>query len=199
MYAAAGGASLASRRAGQRQRQKKVAQLKSQRAGDLHQKAQKQFHNYTEPDEVKQRNVLRPPVHHERRHSTSHYLKEPSKTRIRESPSISIPVIQNHQPLSPRRTAPPPNHLPIHSSPSIQSQLPQIHIPEGEEGKLERRCSFVRQVEEMEKCQESGVLDRCNHICNFEIKDVGWDNSHTYYTEYEQNIFGSLDYPFSEV
>lgn len=195
MYAAAGGASLASRRAGQRQRQKKVAQLKSQR-GDLHQKPQKQFHNYTEPDGVPQKNILRPPTQHERRHSTSNYLKEPSKARIRESPSISIPV-QNHQPLSPRRV--PPNHLPIHPSPSIQSQLPQIHIPEGEEGKLERRCSFVRQVEEMEKCQEGGVLDRCNHICNFEIKDITWDNTHTYYTEYDQNAFGSLDYPFSEV
>lgn len=199
MYAAAGGASLASRRAGQRQRQKKVAQLKSQRGGDLQQKPQKQFHNYTDPGGAKQSNALRPPAHHERRHSTSNYLKEPSKARIRESPSISIPV-QNHQssqPLSPCRV--PPNHLPIHPSPSVQSQLPQIHIPEGDEGKLERRCSFVRQVEEMEKCQEGGVLDRCNHICNFEIKDVAWDNSHTFYTEYDQNAFGSLDYPFSEV
>lgn len=51
----------------------------------------------------------------------------------------------------------------------------------------------------MEKCQEGGILDRCNHICNFEIKDVGWDNGHTYYTEYDKSVFGSLDYPFSEV
>lgn len=203
MYAAAGGASLASRQARQKQRQnKQKAQLKSQKP-DLGQKSHKQFHNYTDPAVVKlsrvERNALRPPVPHERRHSTSNYhLKEPaSRARIRESPSISIPV-QNHQPaqpLSPCTLV--QNHLPLHPSPSLQSQLPQIFIPEGEEGKLERRCSFVRQVEQMEKCEEGDVLDRCNHICNFEIKQNAWDNSHTFYTEYDK--FGSLDYPFSEV
>lgn len=55
----------------------------------------------------------------------------------------------------------------------------------------------MRQVEEMEKCQEGGVLDKCNHFCNFEIKDAGWDVSPGAYTEYD--AFGSLDYPFSEV
>lgn len=199
MYAAAGGASLASRQARQKQRQNKKAQVKSHKAGDLASKAHKQFHNYTDPGVVKlsrvERNALKPPAPGERRHSTSNYLKEPSKARIRESPSISIPVVQNHQPsqpLSPSTLV--QNHLPLHPSPSVQSQLPQIFIPE--EGKLERRCSFVRQVEQMEKCHEGDVLDRCNHICNFEIKENAWDNSHTYYTD---NAFGSLDYPFSEV
>lgn len=202
MYAAAGGASLASRQARQKQRQNKKAQLKNQKAGDLSAKAHKQFHNYTtDPGVVKlsrvERGALRPPPGGgERRHSTFNYLKEPSRARIRESPSISIPV-QNHQPsqpLSPSTLV--QNHVPLHSSLSVQSQLPQIFIPEGE-GKLERRCSFVRQVEQMEKSQEGDILDRCNHMCNFEIKDNTWDNSHTYYTEYDK--FGSLEYPFSEV
>lgn len=215
MYAAAGGASLASRQARQKQRQnKKAQQLKNQKATDLFPKPSqlKQFHNYTDQGVPKlsrvERNALKPPTtNHERRHSTSNYhLKEP-KARIRESPSICIPV-QNHlnqnqqtststtQPLTPCTLV--QNHLAIPQSPSIQSQLPQIFIPEGEKG-LERRCSFVRQVEEMEKRQEGGVLDRCNHICNFEIKDKGWDNNPAFFTEYDKTAFGSLDYPFSEV
>lgn len=210
MYAAAGGASLASRQARQKQRQnKKAQQLKNQKASDLVPKPpqSKQFHNYTDQGVPKlsrvERNALKPPTNHERRHSTSNYhLKEPSKARIRESPSICIPV-QNHlnqnqqsQPLTPCTLV--QNHLTIPQSPSIQSQLPQIFIPEGEKG-LERRCSFVRQVEEMEKRQEGGVLDRCNHICNFEIKDKGWDNNPAFFAEYDKSAFGSLDYPFSEV
>ncbi|KAJ3624422.1 hypothetical protein MTP99_018041 [Tenebrio molitor] len=192
MYAAAGGASLASRQARQRQRQKQLQQLKSQK--ELKQHQPKQYHNYTDdaagPKLSRvERGALRPPQGpHERRHSASNYhLKEPPKSRLKESPSISIPV-QSHPP--------PPctlveNH--VVSSPSLQ--LPQILIPEGD-GRLERRCSFVRQVEEMEKCQEGGLLDRCNHLCNFEIKDKLWE---TKYGDYEKDAFGSLDYPFSEV
>lgn len=210
MYAAAGGASLASRQARQKQRQNKKAQLqKNQKASDFSSKppAAKQFHNYTDHGVPKlsrvERNALKPPPPHERRHSTSNYLKEPSRARIKESPSICIPV-QNHlnqkepsQPLTPC-TLVQQNALPIPHSPSLQSQLPQITIPEGDTS-LERRCSFVRQVEEMEKCPEGGVLDRCNHICNFEIKEKGWDNNPAFYAEYDRSAFGSLDYPFSEV
>ena len=207
MYAAAGGASLASRQARQKQRQNKKAQLqKNQKATDLLPKPppNKQYHNYTDQGVPKlsrvERNALRPPVAHERRHSTSNYLKEPSKARIRESPSICIPV-QNH--LGQKEATPHTpltlvqNHLP--HSPSLQSQLPQISIPEGGDKSLERRCSFVRQVEEMEKCPEGGVLDRCNHICNFEIKDKSWENNPSFYLEYDRSLLGSLDYPFSEV
>ncbi|KAJ8923199.1 hypothetical protein NQ315_001753 [Exocentrus adspersus] len=203
MYAAAGGASLASRQARQKQRQKKQQQ-KQNKATDLvsKQPQAKQFQNYTDPAVPRlsrvERGTLKPPTQHERRHSTSNYhLKEPhQRARIRESPSISIPVVQNNQlpqPLTPG-TLVQENHVPIHSTPSLQSQLPQIFIPEGE-GKLERRCSFVRQVEEMEKCQEQGLLDRCNHICNFEIKDT----TANFYTEYDRDALGSLEYPFSEV
>lgn len=210
MYAAAGGASLASRQARQKQKQnKKAQQLKNQATKELIPKPpqSKQFHNYTDPNVPRlsrvERNALRLPQPQERRHSTSNYhLKEPSKARIRESPSICIPV-QNHlvqkestQPLTPCTLV--QNHLAIPHSPSVQSQLPQIFIPEGEKS-LERRCSFVRQVEEMEKCQEGGVLDKCNHFCNFEIKDKGWGNEPVFYPDYERNAFGSLDYPFSEV
>lgn len=207
MYAAAGGASLASRQARQKQRQnKKQQQLKNQKASDLlpKQPQAKQFHNYTDPAVPRlsrvERGALKPPQQHERRHSTSNYLKEP-RARIRESPSISIPV-QNHQPpmpLTPCTLVQQHNHLPLHSTTTLnqQVQLPQIFIPE--DSKLERRCSFVRQVEEMEKPQEGGVLDRCNHICNFEIKDKQWENHTSYYTEYDKEVFGSLEYPFSEV
>ncbi|XP_071052183.1 uncharacterized protein [Onthophagus taurus] len=227
MYAAAGGASLASRQARQRQRQNKKAQLQkaSQKATELIPKPPqaKQFHNYTDQNVPKlsrvERNALKPPqaAPHERRHSTSNYhLKEPSRARIRESPSICIPVVPNHhhhhqnqkdsvQPLSPC-TLVQQNHVPVPHSPSVQSQLPQITIPEGgDKSSLERRCSFVRQVEEMEKVTTEGggggnVLDRCNHICNFEIKEKAWENNvgTTYYTEYDKSTFGSWDYPFSE-
>lgn len=209
MYAAAGGASLASRQARQKQRQNKKAQLqKNQKPSDLLQRPQQktQFHNYTDHGMPKlsrvERNALRPPIVNDRRHSTFNYLKEPSRARIRESPSICIPV-QNHlnqkepaQPLTPCTLV--QNTLPIPHSPSIQSQLPQITIPEGDKS-LERRCSFVRQVEEMEKSQEGGVLDRCNHICNFEIQEKSWDKNPAFYAEYDRSVFGSLDYPFSEV
>lgn len=210
MYAAAGGASLASRQARQRQRQNKKAATKSSKASDLIPKPPQkgQFHNYTDEAVPRlsrvERNALKPPAPHERRHSTSNYhLKEP-RARIRESPSICIPV-QNHcsqkdphQPLTPCTLV--QNHLPLPHSPT-QSHLPQILIPESGDKSLERRCSFVRQVEEMEKFGEAGgtsVLDRCNHMCNFEIKDKGWENNPAFYAEYERS-FGSLDYPFSEV
>lgn len=211
MYAAAGGASLASRQARQKQRQNKQKQKQQQsKAAELIAKAPqaKQFQNYTDPAVPRlsrvERGTLKPPSQigqHERRHSTSNYhLKEPHhRAKIRESPSISIPVQPSQLPPQPPTpgTLVQQNHLPVHSTPSLQSQLPQIFIPEGD-GKLERRCSFVRQVEEMEKNQEQGLLDRCNHICNFEIKDnKQWDN--TYYTSFDQDAFGSLDYPFSEV
>ncbi|KAJ8957445.1 hypothetical protein NQ318_004925 [Aromia moschata] len=207
MYAAAGGASLASRQARQKQRQNKQKQQKQNKATELSRQPQtKQFQNYTDPAVPRlsrvERGALKPPAQHERRHSTSNYhLKEPQqRARIRESPSISIPVVQTNQagqPLTPG-TLVQHNHLPLHSTPSLQSQLPQILIPEGE-GKLERRCSFVRQVEEMEKCQEQGLLDRCNHICNFEIKEKQWEANAGFYTDYDKDTFGSQDYPFSEV
>lgn len=194
MYAAAGGASLASRQARNRQRQnKKQQQLKSHTELKPHQA--KQYHNYTDdaivPPKLSrvERGTLRPPATpQERRHSSSHYhLKEPApKHRLRESPSISIPV-QSHPPPASTLVE---NH--VLSSPT----LPQILMPE-DGGGLERRCSFVRQVEEMEKCHEGGLLDRCNHLCNFEIKDKAWE---THYTgELDKDVFGSLDYPFSEV
>ncbi|XP_060521508.1 uncharacterized protein LOC132699063 [Cylas formicarius] len=196
MYAAAGGASLASRQARQKQRLQKTKQLKQQKVAELSSKPPqaKQFHNYTDdPASVPklskvERGTLRPPAQHERRHSTSNYLKEPhARARLRESPSISIPI-QLPQPLLRE------NHV---STPSLQSQLPQIFIPPDGESKLERRCSFVRQVEEMGR-QEQDVLDRCNHICNFEIKDKTWEEQERFYRDYEKDVFGSLDYPFSE-
>ncbi|XP_017772040.1 PREDICTED: uncharacterized protein LOC108559311 [Nicrophorus vespilloides] len=218
MYAAAGGASLASRQARQRQRQnKKAAAQKASKATDLIPKPPQkgQFYNYTDETVPKlsrvERNVLRPPhphhPPHERRHSTSNYhLKEP-KARIRESPSICIPVQNHHQPSHHHQQKQPltpstlPNHLPLPQSPTLGSHhLPQIVPPEEGDKTLERRCSFVRQVEEMEKFPEggTGVLDRCNHMCNFEIKDKGWENNPAFYSEYDRSLFGSLDYPFSE-
>uniref|UniRef100_A0A6P7GD01 Uncharacterized protein LOC114336598 n=1 Tax=Diabrotica virgifera virgifera TaxID=50390 RepID=A0A6P7GD01_DIAVI len=197
MYAAAGGASLASRQARQKQKQNKQRQQKQNKATELASKPPqaKNFQNYTDPLVPRlsrvERGTLKPAPPNERRHSASNYhLKEPQhRSRIRESPSISIPV-QNipaaQQPSSPQHHPP---HLPLFSTPSLQSQLPQIYIPE--DGNLERRCSFVRQVEEMEKHQEQGLLDNCNHICNFEFKEQ-------FYTEYDRDAFGSLDYPFSE-
>ncbi|XP_044759927.1 uncharacterized protein LOC123317449 isoform X1 [Coccinella septempunctata] len=212
MYAAAGGASLASRQARQRQKQNKqktqrLHQVKAQNVPEFKNIAAKHFHNYTdspEPPKVPlskvDRGSLKPPSQNERRHShsTSHY--HPGRAKIRESPSISIPV-QNHQPpnlpLTPTTLV--QQHPPLVSSPSIQSQLPQIFIPPESEGKPERRCSFVRQVEEVEKRTAGDILDRCNHICNFEIKEKLWDNQHTtFYSEYDRDIFGSLEYPFSE-
>lgn len=219
MYAAAGGASLASRQARLKKKKQnkndRLQQIKNQNIGDLRQNKNRQFQNYTEPKiqlSRVERNALRPPPlqAESRRHSTSH-LKEPSRARIKESPSVLIPI-QNHlnqsqqqhhqhhqhHPFTPHHTLV-QEHAPLHPSSSIQSQLPQILIPEGE-NKLERRCSFVRQVEEMEKCHEGDVLDRCNHICNFEIKDdKPWDSNLTYYSEFHRSAFGSLDYPFSEV
>lgn len=209
MYAAAGGASLASRQARQRQRQQKTKQLKNAQK-DLTPKPPqaKQFHNYTTDTPVPrlsrvERGALKPPTQNERRHSTSNYLKEPhAKARIRESPSICIPVQPIHAsthhipqlPLSPT-TLIQQNHVDSQSTYSLQNQLPQIFVPE--DGKLERRCSFVRQVEEVGK-KEEDVLDRCNHICNFEIKDKQWEANTQYYLD-ERDVFGSLDYPFSEV
>ncbi|KAF5290791.1 hypothetical protein FQR65_LT11523, partial [Abscondita terminalis] len=214
MYAAAGGASLASRQARQKQRKQnkndRLQQLKNQKLPDNKQKQNRQFQNYTEPKiqlSRVERNALRPPTlqPESRRHSTSH-LKEPSRARIKESPSVLIPI-QNHLNQSHHHHHHGPSltpatliqeHANIHPSSSVQSQLPQILMPEGE-NKMERRCSFVRQVEEMEKCNEGDVLDRCNHICNFEIKEKEpWDSNLTYYSEFHRSAFGSLDYPFSE-
>ncbi|KAJ8979407.1 hypothetical protein NQ317_015837 [Molorchus minor] len=207
MYAAAGGASLASRQARQKQRQnKQEQQLKQNKATDLGKAPRpKHYQNYTDSAIPRlsrvERGVLKPPPQHERRHSTSNYhLKEPHhRARIRESPSISIPVVPATQraSLTPATLAQ-QNHLPLLGAPSLQNQLPQIFIPEGD-GKLERRCSFVRQVEEMQKFQEQGVLDKCNHICNFEIKEKQWEANTNFYADYEKDAFGSLDYPFSEV
>lgn len=223
MYAAAGGASLASRQARLKQRKQvkndRLQQIKNQKVGDS-KLPPRQFQNYTEPkiklSRIEQSAALRPPPLHAdaRRHSTSH-LKEPSKARIKESPSVLIPLPHHlnqshhhhhhhqqhhHQdvPVTPCTLV--QEHASLHPSCSIQSQLPQIFIPEGE-NKLERRCSFVRQVEEMGKCQDEGLIDRCsNHICNLEIQDKQqWDNNLTYYSEFHRSAFGSLDYPFSEV
>ncbi|CAG9857063.1 unnamed protein product [Phyllotreta striolata] len=216
MYAAAGGASLASRQARQRQKQNKQ-KLQKNKATELaaRQPQAKQFQNYTDPLVPRLSRVERgtlkptPPQPHERRHSASNYhLKEPQhRARIRESPSISIPVAP----------PPPPPHSPHHhhhhhhhqqqqhlplfpggggGGVSLQNQLPQILIPE-DGMKPERRCSFVRQVEEMEKHQEQGLLDNCNHICNFDYKETPpWDNK--FYSDFDRDAFGSLDYPFSE-
>ncbi|XP_050299556.1 uncharacterized protein LOC126738327 [Anthonomus grandis grandis] len=213
MYAAAGGASLASRQARQKQRQQKTKQLKAQKDLTPKPPQAKQFHNYTDTAAAPrlsrvERGTLKPPSQGERRHSTSNYhLKEPhAKSRIRESPSICIPVqpTSHHHhhhasthhlpqlPLSPT-TLVQQNHV-AESTYSLQNQLPQIFVPE--DGKLERRCSFVRQVEEVGK-KEEDVLDRCNHICNFEIKDKTWESNTQYYLD-EKEVFGSLDYPFSE-
>ncbi|VEN62125.1 unnamed protein product [Callosobruchus maculatus] len=121
----------------------------------------------------------------------------PKRGGIRESPSICIPVQKELQlPHTHSNLIQQHIHLPLQSTPSLQSQLPQITLPTGD-GKLERRCSFIRQVEEMEKGQEQGILDKCNHICNFEIKKEEWEGSN-FYTEYEKDFFGSMDYPFSE-
>lgn len=211
MYAAAGGASLASRQARQKQRQQKTKQLKAQKDLTPKPPQAKQFHNYTTDTPAPrlsrvERGVLRPPTQNERRHSTSNYhLKEShARARIHESPSICIPVQPlrasthhlHHLPLTPTTLVQQQqeNHVEHQLSPP-HSQLPQIEVPE--DGKLERRCSFVRQVEEVGK-KEEDVLDRCNHICNFEIKDKQWD-AHTHYYLDEKEVFGSLDYPFSEV
>lgn len=204
MYAAAGGASLASRQARQRQRKQKqntrLAQMKKGEEKSL--TYGKHFQNYTEPKVKLSRveiNALKPPTQPElRRHSTSHLNKpEHSRSRIKQSPSILIPIHNTTtQPLTPCALV--QEHPPLNHSPSIQSNLPQIFIPD-DERRLERRCSFVRQVEEMDKCQESGLLDRCNHICNFKIEDPNWDNNMKYYSEFHRSAFGSIDYPFSEV
>nr|CAI5842808.1 unnamed protein product [Callosobruchus analis] len=208
MYAAAGGASLASRQARQKQRQNKQKQKLTNKATDLVAKTpqQKHFQNYTDNAIPRlsrvERGALKPPTlsQHERRHSASNYhLKEsPKRGGIRESPSICIPVQKELQlPHTQSNLIQQHIHLPLQSTPSLQSQLPQITIPAGD-GKLERRCSFIRQVEEMEKGQAQGILDKCNHICNFEVKKEAWEGSNIY-TEYEKDVFGSLDYPFSEV
>lgn len=201
MYAAAGGASLASRQARQKQKQNKQKQQKQNKATELASRPPqaKQFQNYTDPLVPRlsrvERGTLKPTPQNERRHSASNYhLKEPHhRSKIRESPSISIPV--QNTPTTALPHSPQHQHLPLFSTPSLQSQLPQIFIPE--DGNLERRCSFVRQVEEMEKHQEQGLLDNCNHICNFEFKERPWDNK--FYSEFDRDAFGSLEYPFSEV
>ncbi|XP_030745402.1 uncharacterized protein LOC115874391 [Sitophilus oryzae] len=205
MYAAAGGASLASRQARQKQRQQKSKQLKNaQKASEFPPKTPqaKQFHNYTDPAVPRlsrvERGALKPPGANERRHSTSNYLKEPqARARIRESPSISIPVQSSQNlpqlPLSPTTLV---QHNHVESTYSLQGgQLPQIFVPD--DAPPERRCSFVRQVEEVGK-KEEDVLDRCHHLCNFEIRDGPWETHTQYYTDLEKEMYGSLDYPFSE-
>lgn len=216
MYAAAGGASLASRQARQRQRQnrknEKQAQLKKQGApvtgplvAPLKPPQSKQFHNLSPNYQAStlmlsrvERNALKPPVTTERRHSStfSNTLKEPTRPKIRESPSMLIPV-HNHypkqqpksQPLTPTTLV--QNHIPF--SPTFT--LPQILVPESEPGKEnERRCSLVRQCEEAEKCEEEPDKNLC-----LELKDRGPDGNPLMYSELNRAIFGSMDYPISEV
>lgn len=217
MYAAAGGASLASRQARQRQRQnrknEKQAQLKNKTpvAPALQQPLKppqsKQFHNLSPNYQAStlmlsrvERNALKPPAPvTERRHSSTqlNHLKEPPRARIRESPSILIPV-QNHcpkqhlpksQPLTPTTLV--QNHIPF--SPSFA--LPQILVPETEPGKEnERRCSLVRQCEEAEKCEQEPDKGLC-----LDLKDRGPDGNPLLYSELDRSFFGSLEYPLSEV
>lgn len=214
MYAAAGGASLASRKARQGQRQnrknEKVAQAKSKAATaaavvPLKPPQSKQFHNLSPNYQAStlmlsrvERNALKPPVTTERRHSSTmaNHLKEPAKPRIRESPSMLISV-QNHcprqqpksQPLTPTTLV--QNHIPF--SPSFT--LPQILVPESEPGKEnERRCSLVRQCEEAEKFEGEPEKSLC-----LELKDRGIDGNPLMYSELDRAIFGSMEYPMSEV
>lgn len=206
MYAAAGGASLASRRAGQRQRQnlkEKKAQLKKQGVtGPLAaplKPPQQRFANLQSSTLMLsrvERNALKPPVPTERRHSsTLNTLKEPARPKIKESPSMLIPV-HNHYPRQPKSQPLTPttlvqNHVPF--SPSFT--LPQILVPESEPGKEnERRCSLVRQCEEAEKCEEEpdkGLF--------LELKDRGPDGNPLMYSELNRCIYGSMEYPMSEV
>lgn len=226
MYAAAGGASLASRRAGNRQRQnkknQKTEQLKAPPPKAVPVAAvpkppqSKQFHNlpanYIQSNQTTQssvvklsrveRNALRPPAA-ERRHSTANHLKEHTRAKIRESPSIMLPVSQNHlaQPLTPTTLV--QNHVQL--SPSI-CHLPQILVPpdldSAQAHDPERRCSLVRQYEEAEKAENNPVTtpgcDHSTHMC-FEIKKKGSDGNPFMYTELDRAMFGSMEYPFSEV
>lgn len=216
MYAAAGGASLASRQARQRQRQnrknEKQAQLKNKAAATsgplaapLKPPQSKQFHNLSPGYQAStlmlsrvERNALKPPAPTERRHSSTqlNHMKDPTKPRIRESPSMLIPV-HNHCPRQPPKSQPltpttlVQNHIPF--SPSFA--LPQILVPESEPGKEnERRCSLVRQCEEAEKCEEEH--DKCLIL---DLKDRGPDGNPLLYSELDRAFFGSLEYPISEV
>ncbi|GLV34631.1 hypothetical protein CBL_09112 [Carabus blaptoides fortunei] len=220
MYAAAGGASLASRQARQRQRQtkktEKLAKLKTQTQKTLQAVAaskvptqSKQFHNLPanyQNTGIKlsrvERNALKPPAT-ERRHSTSNHLKEPTRAKIRESPSILIPVL-NHlsqqqkagQPLTPSTLV--QNHVP----PSVSMcHLPQLVVPPDVEGTHdpERRCSLVRQYEEATADKEADECDKTNNVYCFEVRDIGPDGNPLTYTELDRTMFGSMDYPFSEV
>lgn len=213
MYAAAGGASLASRQARQRQRQNRKNEKKAIASNKavantaasqpLKPPQSKQFHNLSPNYQAStlmlsrvERNALKPPASTVRRHSSTlstNALKEPQKHRIHESPSILIPL-QNHLPKS--QTLTPTtlvqNHIPF--SPSFT--LPQISVPEpGEPGKEnERRCSLVRQCEEAEKCEaepEKGLL--------LDLREVGPDGNPIMYAELDRNLYGSLEYPMSEV
>lgn len=231
MYAAAGGASLASRQARQRQRQnkktEKLAKLKTQTQKNAQAIAaskaptqSKQFHNLPanyQNSAIKlsrvERNALKPPQT-ERRHSTSNHLKEPARTKIRESPSILIPVL-NHlshqqqqqqgkagQPLTPTTLV--QNHVPPSAS---MCHLPQLMVPVppdvegGHTHDPERRCSLVRQFEEAEKAadKEADECDKTNHVYCFEVREKGPDGNPLMYTELDRAMFGSMDYPFSEV
>lgn len=227
MYAAAGGASLASRQARNRQRldkkNKKTEQLKAPPpkpvpAAVVPKAPQsKQFHNLpanyiqsnqTQSSAVKlsrvERNALRPPGPAERRHSTANHLKEPARARIRESPSIMLPVQnQNHltQPLTPTTLV--QNHVP--PSPSVCNR-PQILVPpdldSAQAHDPDRRCSLVRQYEEAEKADKNPATttgcDHSTHMC-FEIRQKGSDGNPLMYTELDRAMFGSMEYPFSEV
>lgn len=215
MYAAAGGASLASRKARQagqmKKKNEKAKQLQGKAVGataaatTLKPPQSKQFHNLQSSTLMLsrvERGTLKPPVQTVRRHSStlshsSTNLKSPChKQLIRESPSMLLPL-QNHLPRYPPKSQPltpttlVQNHIPF--SPSFA--LPQILIPESEPGKEnERRCSLVRQCEEAEKCegeQEKNLL--------LELRDVGPDGNPLLYSELDKNFYGSMEYPMSEV
>lgn len=217
MYAAAGGASLASRQARQKQRQTRKNENQKKLVAKaapivvpqpLKPPQSKQFHNLSPNYQAStlmlsrvERGALKPPQSTTRRHSSTlstNNLKEPSKPRMRESPSMLIPL-QNHlpksqsqpkcQPLTPTTLV--QNHIPF--SPSFA--LPQIMVPESEPGKEnERRCSLVRQCEEAEKCE---VEPERNLL--LDLRDVGPDGNPLLYAELDRNLYGSLEYPMSEV
>lgn len=215
MYAAAGGASLASRKARQAGQKKN---LKNEKAKQLQSKAtaaattatlkppqSKQFHNLQSSTLMLsrvERGTLKPPVAAVNRrhsstltHSSTNLRAKSPAPRIRESPSMLLPL-QNHlakgksQPLSPTTLA--QNHLPV----SRSFALPQILIPESEPGKEhERRCSLVRQCEEAEKVDPEDL----EKTLLIDLRDVGTDGNPLLYSELDKNFYGSLEYPMSEV
>lgn len=217
MYAAAGGASLASRKArqGKKNQKAEAAKLANKAVGPtnasktLQPPQSKQFHTLSPSYQSStlmlsrvERGALKPPAANIRRHSSTlstNNLKEPQKPKIRESPSMLIPLhnhmprnIPKSQPLTPTTLV--QNHIPFPVSPSYT--LPQIKFPECEPGKEnERRCSLVRQCEEAEKNedenQEKNIL--------VDLRDVGPDGNLLMYAEFDRQLYGSMEYPMSEV